>query len=94
MREQLRGQVEAIRLVPEAGRLRVEARDTLGAILRLAENARGPGTDKRPGGVADAVWVQMKGDAETCMVRLRRPAPRWLAVTRPAPMLLRRVESA
>lgn|GEM_PF-4035762 len=35
-REVVRGLVEAIRLVPEDGKLRIEVRGALGAILRLA----------------------------------------------------------
>ena len=61
-REVVRGLVEAIRLVPEAGRLRIEVRGELGAILRVAEGAR---NDKRPGGVAEALVEQIKMDAGT-----------------------------
>jgi site-specific DNA recombinase len=61
-REVVRGLVEAIRLVPEAGRLRIEVRGELGAILRLAEGARNA---KRPGGVAEAFVEQIKMDAGT-----------------------------
>jgi site-specific DNA recombinase len=64
-REVVRGLVEAIRLVPEDGRLRIEVRGELGAILRLAEGARGVGNDKRPGSVAEAFVVQIKMDAGT-----------------------------
>ncbi len=62
LRERVRSLVETIRLVPEAGRLRVEVRGELGAILRLAEGARNA---KSPGVVAEASMVQIKGDAET-----------------------------
>ena len=68
LREQVRGLVETIRLVPEAGRLRVEVRGALGAILRLAQGARaaGSGIDNRPAAFAvGAMLVQIKGDAGT-----------------------------
>ena len=58
----MRGLVEQIRLVSEGGRLRIEVRGELGAILRLAEGAR---NDKSPGGVAEAFMVQVKMDAGT-----------------------------
>jgi len=45
LRERVRGLVETIRLIPEEGRLRVEVRGELGAILRLAEGAK---TQKKP----------------------------------------------
>jgi site-specific DNA recombinase len=61
-REQVRGLVEAIRLVPEDGRLRIEVRGALGAILMLAEGAQ---NQKRPGGVAEAFVEQIKLDAGT-----------------------------
>jgi hypothetical protein len=61
-REVVRGLVEAIRLVPEAGKLRMEVRGELGAILSLAEGAR---NGERPGDVAEAFVVQMKEDAGT-----------------------------
>ena len=61
-RERVRGLVEAVRLVPEAGTLRIEVRGELGAILRLAEGAR---TRERPGGVAGAFFEQIKLDAGT-----------------------------
>ena len=66
-REQIRGLVEAIRLIPEDGRLRVEVRGALGAILALADGARlsGSGTGKRPGFVPEALLVQVKMDAGT-----------------------------
>ena len=38
--------MEEVRLVPEGGKLRIEVRGELGAILRLAEGA---GNGKRPG---------------------------------------------
>ena len=56
-RELVRGLVDAVTLVPEAGSLRIEVRGELGAILRLAEGAR---NKKRPGGDAEALLVQMK----------------------------------
>jgi site-specific DNA recombinase len=40
LREQVRALVEAIRLIPEGGKLRVEVHGELGASLRLAEGAR------------------------------------------------------
>ncbi|WP_439598247.1 recombinase family protein [Falsiroseomonas sp.] len=61
-REVVRGLVETIRLLPEAGRLRIEVRGELGAILRLAEAAR---NDKRPSISAGAFIEQIKGDAGT-----------------------------
>ena len=61
-REQIRGLVEAIRLLPEGGALRIEVRGALGAILALAEGARDA---KSPGGVARAFMVQGKRDAGT-----------------------------
>jgi hypothetical protein len=61
----VRGLVEAIRLVPEAGRLRIEVRGELGAILRLAEGARGGRNAERPGSVPEALLVQIKMDAGT-----------------------------
>ncbi|WP_237213357.1 recombinase family protein [Falsiroseomonas oryziterrae] len=61
-REVVRGLVEAIRLVPEVGQLRIEVRGALGAILALAEGAR---NDKRLGCVAEALLVQIKMDAGT-----------------------------
>jgi hypothetical protein len=50
-RELVRGLVEEIRLMPEDGRLRIEVRGELGAILRLAEGARatGAGASVLPG---------------------------------------------
>ena len=45
-REQVRALVEEVRLVPEGGKLRIEVRGELGAILRLAEGA---GNGQRPG---------------------------------------------
>ena len=56
-RELVRGLVETITLVPEAGALRIEVRGELGAILRLAEGAR---NKKRPGGEAEALVAQVK----------------------------------
>jgi len=66
-RELVRGLVDEIRLVPEEGRLRIEVRGELGAILRLAEGARAAGgrNDKSPGDVAEAFWEQVKMDAGT-----------------------------
>ena len=54
--------VEVIRLLPEAGRLRIEVRGELGAILRLSDEARNA---KRPGITAEAFVEQMKGNAGT-----------------------------
>ena len=56
-RELVRGLVDAIVLVPEDGRLRIEVRGALGAILRLVEGA---GNAKRPGGGAEALVQQIK----------------------------------
>jgi len=67
-RDLIRGLVEAIRLVPEAGVLRIEVRGALGAILALAEGARsvaGAKNAKRLGVVAEAFCVQVKMDAGT-----------------------------
>ncbi len=61
-REVVRGLVEAVRLVLEAGRLRIEVRGELGAILRLAEGAQ---NRKRPGIVPEAFVEQIKMDAGT-----------------------------
>ena len=61
-RELVRGLVEQIRLVPEGGKLRIEVRGELGAILRLAEGAQ---NQKRPGGASEAFMVQVKMDAGT-----------------------------
>ncbi|MBX6376788.1 MAG: hypothetical protein IRZ13_21490, partial [Acetobacteraceae bacterium] len=59
VRERVRGLVEEIRLVPEDGRLRIEVRGALGAILRLAEE--GARNRQRPGEVvAGAVVGQIK----------------------------------
>ena len=56
-RELMRGLVETITLVPEAGALRIKVRGELGAILRLAEGAR---HGKRLSGGAEALVEQMK----------------------------------
>ena len=61
-REAVRALVEEVRLVPEAGALRVEVRGALGAILALAAGAR---KDERLGGVAEAFVLQVKRDAGT-----------------------------
>jgi transposase InsO family protein len=53
---------EHVKHVTEDGRLRIEVRGELGAILRLAEGAR---NGKRPGVVAEAFVEQIKGDAGT-----------------------------
>ena len=58
----------AAELIPEAGKLRVEVRGALDAILRLAEGTRsaaGARIDKRPGGVSEAFEMQIKMDAGT-----------------------------
>ena len=69
LREQVRNLVEAIRLIPEAGKLRIEVRGALGAILHLAGGAPAAGAaagiGKRPGGIAEAFGVQVKLDAGT-----------------------------
>jgi hypothetical protein len=71
-RERIRASVEAIRLIPEDGRLRVQVHGALGAILALAEVSR---NDKRPGHVPEALLEQIKMDAGTriglCRTRLR-----------------------
>jgi site-specific DNA recombinase len=64
-REVVRGLVEAIRLIPEGERLRIEVRGELGAILRLAEGARDARNGKRPGFGAEALIEQIKMDAGT-----------------------------
>ena len=61
-RDQIRALVEAIRLVPEGGALRVEVRGALAGILRLAEGARDA---KNLGCVPEAFMVQVKLDAGT-----------------------------
>ena len=70
VRELVRGLVDEIRLIPEEGKLRIEVRGELGAILRLAEGARasgagGPQNDKRPSVSAEALALQIKLDAGT-----------------------------
>jgi len=50
LREMVRGLVEEIRLVPDEGRLRVELRGELAAIVGLASGANA----KRPGDEAEA----------------------------------------
>ncbi len=67
LREQVRNLVEQIRLIPEDGKLRIQVRGELGAILELAEGARmsEPGIGKRPGRVPEAFMVQVKMDAGT-----------------------------
>lgn len=67
-RELIRGLVDEIRLVPEAGLLRIEVRGALGAILALAESAMTVQTyrnAKSPGSVAGAFMEQIKMDAGT-----------------------------
>ena len=64
-RQLVRGLVEAIRLIPEEGRLRIGVRGELGAILRLAEGARGARNGKRLGVEAEALFEQIKLDAGT-----------------------------
>jgi hypothetical protein len=67
-REVVRDLVAAIRLVPEAGRLRIEVRGELGAILRLAKGARnGKGADL----AVSAFVEQIKLDAATRNVSVR-----------------------
>ena len=58
----VRSLVEAIPLVAEGGRLRIEVRGELGAILRLAEGAQ---NRQRPGLGAEALALQIKRDAGT-----------------------------
>ena len=53
---------ETIQLIPEAGRLRIEVRGALGAILRFVS---GPGIDKGADRLVSALGVQIKGDAGT-----------------------------
>ncbi len=53
-RDVIRGLVESITLVPEDGRLRIEIRGELAAILRLAEGAH-----RRGAGVAASFCVQV-----------------------------------
>ena len=61
--ELVRGLVESITLVPEAGKLRIEVRGALGGILRLAEGAR---TGKRAdAAAADVLCEQVKMVAGT-----------------------------
>ena len=76
-RELVRGLVDAIVLVPEEGRLRIEVRGELGAILRLAE---GTGHGKRPGCGAGAFIEQIKMVAgkryNLCRTMLRWPERR------------------
>ncbi len=66
-RELVRGLVEEIRLVPEEGKLRIEVRGELGAILRLAEGALtvGARNDKSLSVMAEALFSQIKLDAGT-----------------------------
>ena len=55
-RDLVRSLVEAITLIPEQARLRIEVRGELGAILRLAEGARTAGSaDPRTGTLCDQV---------------------------------------
>ncbi len=61
-RAQLRALVEAVRLVPEDGRLRIEVRGALGAILRLASPG---GRAAGPDDVAEVFVEQIKRDAGT-----------------------------
>jgi hypothetical protein len=55
-RERVRSLVDAIMLIPEDGRLRIEIHGELGAILSLADWARKP---QGAGNVADALPQQM-----------------------------------
>ena len=66
-REVVRELVEVIKLVPDAGRLRIEVRCELGGTLRFAD----PETRKRPGGVAEAFSSQIRRDAATRNRRCR-----------------------
>lgn len=56
-RELVRGLVDVVTLVPEGGKLRIEVRGELAAILRMA---RGAEPAKSAGGDADALAVQIK----------------------------------
>jgi len=61
-REMVRGLVEAIRLIPEGDRLRIEVRGELGAILRLADGDRNAkGADR----VVSTLVEQIKVDTGT-----------------------------
>jgi hypothetical protein len=57
VREIIRGLVDAIILVPEGGRLRVEVRGALAAILVLGQGAQ---NDKSPSAGAEALSEQVK----------------------------------
>ena len=75
-REPLRGLVETIRLIPREVQLRIAVPGELGAILRLAEGARGARNDKRPGVEAEALVEQIKlgcGDRQPPTVADRVP---------------------
>ncbi len=61
-REMVRGLVEEIRLVPDEGRLRIEVRGELAAILRLAAGAR---NDKGADLMIDALYGRVKMVAGT-----------------------------
>ena len=60
-RELVRGLIEAIVLIPEGGRLRVEVRGELAAILRLS----GTGKEKAPADGPELLVVQVKMVAGT-----------------------------
>ena len=55
-REQVRGLVDSILLVPEDGRLRIEIRGELASILALSANAKTPSASRD----ASALAVQVK----------------------------------
>lgn len=79
-RELVRGLIEAIVLVQEAGRLRVEVRGELAAILRLS----GRGSAKAPAGGPELLAERVKmvaGDRDHRQSRLLRLAPVVLILT-------------
>ena len=56
---------EVIRLVPDEGRLRIEVRGELGALLRLADGARSDGEAGKSATVPFLFMEQIKMDAGT-----------------------------
>ena len=62
VRAQLRALVEAVRLIPEDGTLRVEVRGALAAVLALGSGARNA---ESPSCVAGALVSQLSVDAGT-----------------------------
>ena len=76
-RELIRGLVEAIVLVPEDGRLRIEVRGELAAILRLSGHAN----EKAPAGSPELLAEQIKmvagaGFEPAAVMGLMQPLPR------------------